>query len=207
MRLAGDSPETVESNRVLIARQVKQLVRLVDDLLDIARISFGSIRLQREPVEISRIVSLAVESTRPLIEGGCHCITVTLPEEPIVVSVDNGRMVQVLQNLLQNAVENMDSGGSIWLSVEHSDGEVLLRVKDTGTGIPSDMLHEVFEMFAQVNQSHERSLGRLGIGMSLVKTLVQLHGGTVEVFSAGPGLGSEYCVRLPLPASSEHPCL
>ena len=110
MRLAGDSPETVESNRVLIA-QVKQLVRLIDDLLDIARISFGSIRLRREPVEISRIVAMAVESTRPLVEGGGHRITITLPDEPIVVSVDLARMVQVLQNLLQNAAENMDSGG------------------------------------------------------------------------------------------------
>ena len=93
------------------------------------------------------------------------------------------------------------------LSVEHSDGEVLLRVKDTGTGIPSDMLQEVFEMFAHVNQPGERTLGGLGIGLSLVKTLVQLHGGTVEVFSAGPGLGSDYRVRLPLPASSERLCL
>ncbi len=144
---------------------------------------------------------MAVESTRPLIDGGCHSITVTLPEEPIVVSVDPARLVQVLQNLLQNATKYMDSGGSILLSVEHEDSEILLRVKDTGIGIPTDMLHEVFEMFAQVNYTRERTLGGLGIGLSLVRTIVQLHGGSVEVFSAGPGLGSEFRVRLPLLSS------
>ena len=162
MRLAGDAPETVESNRALIARQVKQLVRLIDDLLDIARITLGTIRLKPRNVEISRVVAMAVESTRPLIDAAGHRLTVSLPEEPIVVSVDPARIVQVIQNLLHNAAKYMDREGSIWLTVERGDGEVLLRVKDAGFGIPADMLDEVFEMFTQVKTHHERLSGRAG---------------------------------------------
>jgi signal transduction histidine kinase len=199
MRLAGDAPATVESNRALIVRQVKQLVRLIDDLLDVARMTVGTIRLKRENVEISRLVAKAVESTRPFIDAAGHQLTVALPEEPIVVNVDPARIVHVLHNLLHNAAKYMDRGGSIWLTVERGDGQVLLRVRDTGIGIPADLLGEVFEMFTQTKQHQERTTGGLGIGLALVKMLVQLHGGSVEASSAGPGQGSEFLVRLPLP--------
>jgi signal transduction histidine kinase len=199
MRLAGDAPRTVEENRALIARQVKQLVRLIDDLLEIARISLGTLRLKRESVDLARIIALAVESVRPLIDSRRHRLTVSLPDSSIVMHADPTRLVQVLQNLLSNAAKYTEPGGNIWLTAERDGREVLLRVKDTGPGLPADMLSGVFEMFTQVSQTRERTPGGLGIGLSLVKTLVELHGGRVEAKSAGPGQGSEFWVRLPLP--------
>ena len=199
MRLAGDAPATVESNRALIARQVKQLVRLIDDLLDFARLTVGTIRLMPEHIEISRLVARALESSRPFIDSAGHQLTVTLPDDPIVVRVDAARIVQVLHNLLHNAAKYMERGGSIWLTAERGDGQVLIRVRDSGFGIPADMLGEVFEMFTQVKRHRQLSPGGLGIGLSLVKMLVQLHGGSVEASSGGTGRGSEFLVRLPLP--------
>jgi signal transduction histidine kinase len=196
MRLTGDSPESVEANRVLIARQVKQMVRLIDDLLDIARITFGTLSLKRENVNLGRIVGQAVENSRAQIEAGRHLLTVSLPTAPTIVSADPTRLVQIIQHLLHNAAKYMDREGKIWLSVEQEDGEVHLRVRDTGFGLPSDMLGEVFEMFTQVSHHREKALGGLGIGLWLVRSLVQLHGGSVEAASPGLGLGTEFTVRL-----------
>jgi signal transduction histidine kinase len=198
MRLDGDTPATVAANRSLIARQVKQLVRLIDNLLEIARISLGRISLKPEEANLARVVALAVEHVRPLIDAAGHSLCVSLPAEPIVIRVDPARIVQVLQNLLHNSTKYMEANGTIWLTLKREEAEVLLSVRDTGFGIPADMLHSVFEMFTQVNPHNERTPGGLGIGLSLVKSLVELHGGRVEAFSSGLGQGSEFQVHLPL---------
>lgn len=202
MRLSGDTPESVEANRSLIGRQVKQLVRLIDDLLDTARITLGTIRLKRENIEVARVVAMAEESARPFIDAAGHRLTVSLPDEPLIVNVDVVRMVQVLRNLLHNAAKYMDGEGRIWLMVEREGAEAVIRVKDTGYGIPPETLEEIFDLFTQLKPHHEQAPGGLGIGLSLVKTLTQLHGGNVVARSEGPGQGSEFIVRLPLVESS-----
>jgi signal transduction histidine kinase len=202
MRLMGNEPNVVETNRSLIERQVRQLVRLIDDLVDVARISHGTIQLKREQVELGRVVASAIENARPLIDNAGHDLAVSLPDEPIFMSGDPTRLAQVLQNLLNNAARYMERKGRIWLSAEREAEEVVLRVKDQGIGIPPAMLEQIFDMFAQVDRPREQARGGLGIGLSLVKTLVELHGGTVKAYSSGPGQGSEFVVRLPLAGAS-----
>jgi signal transduction histidine kinase len=199
MRLSGNKPAVVESSRAMIERQIKQMVRLIDDLLDMARMSRGTIQLKRERVEISRVVAGAVESCRPLIDGAGHVLTVGLPVEPIVLDADPTRLTQILLNLLSNAAKYTEPGGHIWLTAARDDGQVVFRVKDTGLGIPADMLPGIFEMLPHVDRPQDGSQSGLGIGLSLVKTLAGLHGGSVEAHSDGPGEGSEFVVRLPLP--------
>jgi signal transduction histidine kinase/DNA-binding response OmpR family regulator len=181
----------------LIDRQVQHLVRLVDDLLDISRITRGKIRLQTEPVDLATVVIRAVETTRPLIDARRHELTVSLPEEPVWVEGDPVRLAQVLGNLLNNAAKYTEEGGRIWLTAERSGPEAVFRVRDTGIGIPPDMLPSVFELFTQVDRSLDRSQGGLGIGLTLVHRLVEMHAGRVEAHSAGPNRGSEFVVRLP----------
>jgi signal transduction histidine kinase len=200
MRLSGNQPTVVESSRAMIERQIKQMVRLIDDLLDMARISRGTIQLKRERVEVSRVVASAVESCRPLIDSAGHLLTVSLPDEPIVVDADPTRLTQILLNLLNNAAKYTEPGGSIWLTAARDGSDVVFRIKDRGIGIPADLLPKIFEMLTQVGRSHDGTQSGLGIGLSLVKTLVHLHGGSVEAHSAGPGQGSEFIVRLPLPS-------
>jgi signal transduction histidine kinase len=202
MRLSGNTPAVVESSRTMIERQIKQMVRLIDDLLDVARISRGTIQLKRERVEVSRVLASAVESCRPLIDSAGHRLTVSIPTEPIVLDADPTRLAQVLLNLLDNAAKFTEPEGSICLSAARDAGDVVFRVKDTGLGIPTDMLPRVFEIFTQVGHSRDGTQHGLGIGLSLVKTLVQLHGGSVEASSAGLGQGSEFIVRLPLPETA-----
>jgi PAS domain S-box-containing protein len=184
--------------RDVIDRQVQQLTRLVDDLLDLSRISSGKITLHKERVELTRIVSSAVEGSRPLIEKWEHELAVDLPPQPVYLIADETRLTQVLLNLLNNAAKYTPGGGHISLTADVADDEVTIRVKDTGIGIPAEMLPHVFEMFTQVDRSLERSEGGLGIGLTLVQRLVELHGGTVQASSAGPGKGSEFSVVLPV---------
>ncbi len=199
MRLSDNAPAVVESSRTMIERQIKLMVRLIDDLLDVARISRGTIKLKREPTEVARVVASAVESCRPLVDRAGHRLTVSVPAEPIVLDADPTRLAQVLLNLLDNAAKYTEPQGSIWLSAARDSGELVFRVKDTGLGIAADMLPRIFEIFTQVGRSSDGTQHGLGIGLSLVKTLVQLHGGSVKATSAGPGHGSEFVVRLPLP--------
>jgi PAS domain S-box-containing protein len=186
--------------RDVIDRQVQQMTRLVDDLLDVSRISQGKFTLRRERVELTAVVSVAVEASRPLIEKWGHELTVTIPPEPMLLDADPARLSQVLLNLLNNAAKYTKQGGHIGLTAECDGGAVVLRVTDTGIGIPAEMLPRVFEMFTQVDDSLDRAQGGLGIGLTLVQRLVELHGGTVAAHSAGPGQGSEFVVRLPLPS-------
>jgi CheY-like chemotaxis protein/two-component sensor histidine kinase len=205
MRLAGTSGPIMEKARTMMERQLTQMVRLVDDLLDVSRITRGKIELRKERVELAAVVASAVETSRPLIEAAGHELTVTLPPEPIPLDADLTRLAQVFANLLNNAAKYTGQGGHIWLTAERHGGEVLVKVRDTGLGIPADMLSKIFEMFAQVDRSLERSQGGLGIGLTLVKRLVEMHGGSVEARSDGPGMGSEFTVRLPVAmASASH---
>lgn len=182
----------------MIERQVESLARLVDDLMDVSRISRGKIHLQKEPVEVATIVARAVESSRPLIDARRHDLQVKLPDEPLLVDADVTRMAQVVLNLLNNAAKYTPEGGRIWLTVAPGAGEVAIRVRDNGMGIPADVLPRMFDLFAQAERTLDRAEGGLGIGLTLVRRLTELHGGTVEASSAGPGNGSEFLVRLPL---------
>jgi PAS domain S-box-containing protein len=204
LRLAGDKKAAVEQVRTIMERQLQQMVRLVDDLMDVSRITRRKLQLRKERVDLAMIVRHAVETSRPIIESGGHELAVTLPSEPIHVEADEDRLAQVFSNLLNNAAKYTERGGHIWLTVEAArvgdqpSREVVIRLKDTGVGIPADQLPHIFEMFAQVDQSLERSQGGLGIGLTLVKWLTEMHGGTVEAHSEGRGKGSEFIVRLPI---------
>src|SRR5262249_10332208 len=152
--------------------------RLVDDLLDVSRITRGKIRLQAEPVKVRSVVAQALETSRPFIDARRHQLSVTLPETPVWVNGDADRLAQIFANLLNNAAKYTDEGGRIWLTVSLDPGEVVWSVRDTGIGIPPDMLASVFDLFTQVDRSLDRSQGGLGIGLTLVQRLVEMHGGT-----------------------------
>ncbi len=195
----------------VLDRQVGQMVRLVDDLLDAGRISRGKMILRKERVELSSIVHHAVEAVRPLCESSDQELTVTLPQKPVYLDADPTRLAQIVGNLLNNACKFSDHGGRIWLTVERTEEaagdtvntsdelppDVVIRVRDTGIGIAANQRSRIFDMFTQGDTALEREVTGLGIGLTLVKTLTQMHGGTVDVASAGIGQGSEFIVRLP----------
>ncbi|WP_051299901.1 PAS domain-containing protein [Methylobacter luteus] len=183
--------------RDVIGRQVEHLVRLVDDLLDVSRISRGKIELKKEPLAVSTIVQRAVETSQPLIDVSRHEFSVHLPPEPVYVEGDLVRLSQVVSNLLNNAAKYTDAGGCISLSVEPADDEIFIRVRDNGRGIESSALSSLFQLFYQVDRTIDRAEGGLGIGLSLVKSLVTMHGGEVGAYSEGRGQGSEFVIRLP----------
>jgi CheY-like chemotaxis protein len=189
----------------MMERQVNQMVRLVDDLLDVARITQGKIALRMEPVEVARVVASAVETTAPTAKQAGHEIAVSLPSFPLYVQGDAVRLTQVLSNLINNAVKFSQPGEGIELTVAREGGEVLLAVKDRGMGIPADKLEEVFEMFSQLDRSLERSRTGLGLGLALARQIVRMHGGTIRASSAGPGRGSEFTVRIPVLSSAAVP--
>ena len=166
--------------------------------LDVSRITRGRIELRKEQVELATVVNSAVEASRPIIEKWGHQLTVMIPEGPVHLQADFTRLSQALSNLLNNAAKYTDQGGRICLTAERQSDQVLIRVKDNGIGIPPEMLPHIFEMFKQLDRSLERSEGGLGIGLTLVRRLVEMHGGSVEAHSPGPGKGSEFVVRLPL---------
>jgi PAS domain S-box-containing protein len=199
IRRAGHNPALLEKACPMMERQLEQMVRLIDDLLDVSRISRDKLELRREWVELSAVVQSAVETSRPLIEAASHTLTVSLPEEPVLLDADAVRLAQAFSNLLNNAAKYTERGGHIWLTAESngSAGEAVVRVRDSGIGIPADRLPHIFEMFVQLDRS-DRSQGGLGIGLTLAQRLIQLHGGSISVASEGPGTGSEFTVRLPV---------
>ena len=197
MRLAGPGTTDITWTRDVIERQVQQLSRLVDDLLDISRISRGKVQLRRDRVALADIVAHAVETCRPQIDARKHTLTVTLPDEPVLLDADPMRLAQVVGNLLANAAKYTEPGGQITVVAVLEGPQVVLAVRDNGIGIPAEMLERIFELFTQVERAITQAEGGLGIGLTLVKRLVELHGGTVEAKSAGPGQGSEFILRLP----------
>ena len=191
-------PATAAEARDTMSRQVDHLVRLVDDLLDVSRIMRGRVELRKEPVELQQVVRRAVESSLPLIRGQRHAFDLSLPDGPIWLDADPVRLSQVFGNLLNNAAKYTEPGGRVALSAEPSVDRVTVRVRDDGLGIEPDLLPDIFELFTQSERSIERAQGGLGIGLSLVRALVEMHGGTVEARSDGPGRGSEFVVILPV---------
>ena len=190
--------EAVQSASLMMERQVGQMVRLVDDLLDVSRISRGRIELRRGQIELSSVLHHAVEIIGPLCKSLEHTLTVTLPPPPIYLNADPTRVAQLVGNLLNNACKYTNRGGQIGLTVECRGKHAVIRVRDNGIGIAAHDLPRIFEMFVQIDTSLERSVSGLGIGLTLVKNLVEMHDGTVEVFSAGAGQGTEFVVRLPI---------
>jgi PAS domain S-box-containing protein len=203
MKLPADASAITDA-RNMAERQLHQLTRLVDDLLDVSRIMRGKIELRKERVELSTIVARSLETTRPRLEAEGHALTVSLPDHPIWLEADVVRVSQVLSNLLSNAIKYTPSGGQICLSADANDSQVEIRVHDTGIGISSDILPHLFDMFMQAAPGSMQSQGGLGIGLTLVKNLVEMHGGKVKASSPGPGKGSEFVVTLPVaPTTTE----
>ena len=198
LRRIGRSDPDYQQRCEMLGRQVQQMARLVDDLLDASRITQGKITLREEPLEFMAIVARAIETTRSVINARGHRLSVVMPEEPIRIHGDLTRLVQVFSNLLNNAAKYTPPGGQIYVTAKAVDGQVELRVRDDGAGIAPDLLPRVFELFSQAHQTIERSEGGLGVGLALVRRIVELHAGRVEAFSAGVGAGSEFVVRLPV---------
>ncbi len=197
IRMGSHDPALIEQMRAMAERQVGHLTRLVDDLLDLSRISRGLIRLLKEPLDVARPVQQAVEGVQPLVRERGLTLSVSLPPEPVFVDADPTRLQQVVGNLLSNAAKYTDPGGNILLTARQEGTDVVLRVRDTGIGIPADMLPRIFDLFVQAERRLDRSQGGLGIGLTLVRRLVEMHGGSVTAHSEGPGKGSEFVVRLP----------
>ena len=197
LSLCGADRLAAEQVRGMMERQVHHLGRLVDGLLDVSRISRGKIELHKEVVDLASVVNRAVAATHPFFDERRHELTISLPTEPVSLEADPTRLEQVLANLLTNAARYTDSGGRIWLTAQREEGEAVVRVRDTGIGIDSGMLPRIFDLFVQGERRLDRSQGGLGIGLTLVRSLIELHGGTVLVRSAGVGQGSEFIVRLP----------
>jgi CheY-like chemotaxis protein/nitrogen-specific signal transduction histidine kinase len=207
-------PPALREAHEMMGRQVDHLERLVDDLLDISRITRGKIKLEKERVDLAGVVARVLEGSQPLIDARQQRLEVDLPVEAVPVEADPMRLAQVFLNLLNNAAKYTPEGGQIWLTVRREENQVVVRVRDTGVGISAEMLPRVFDLFAQSERSLDRAEGGLGIGLPLVRRLTEMHGGIVEVFSAGPGRGSEFVVHLPVapgpppettPAQSEAP--
>jgi PAS domain S-box-containing protein len=182
----------------MLDRNVGAMTRLVDDLLDLSRIASGKVQINKELVEVSVITERGAEMARPVIDARRHNLTVTLPKDPMWVEGDPVRLGQIVMNLLTNAAKYTSEGGKIWLTAEREGDRATIRVRDTGIGIEPDMLPRIFEMFTQVDTSLNRREGGLGIGLSIVKKIAELHGGVVEARSGGRGTGSEFLIRLPL---------
>jgi PAS domain S-box-containing protein len=197
IKMPGADRLTVDEARDMMERQTHHLVRLVDDLLDVSRIIRGNIELRKEPVDLAMAVTRAVETAHPVIDAHGHQLNVSLPEHPVFVEADLVRMAQIIANLLTNAAKYTDVAGRIWLTVEREDDHGVVRVRDSGIGIAPEFLPRIFDVFIQGDRSLARSQGGLGIGLTLVKRLVEMHGGTVAASSAGLGEGSEFVIRLP----------
>lgn len=202
MELSGLG-ESLEPTRAMMERQVNHLVRLVDDLLDLSRITKGKLQLQRDRIALAEVIEAAVETSLPAIEQGDHALEISLPPEPVLVDGDAIRLAQVVGNLLSNSAKYTERGGRIQITLAREGAMACLTVKDNGIGIPPAMLDRIFEMFSQVDRSLEKVTGGLGIGLALVKGLVEMHGGTIEAHSAGDGSGSEFVLRLPIPVTPE----
>jgi signal transduction histidine kinase len=198
LKLAPQAEDVAARTLPVMERQLGHLVRLVDDLLDVSRISSGKIVLKRERISFQDVAAAALEASRPLIDAAGHSLTIDWPGDPVWLDADATRLTQIFSNLLTNSAKYMRPGGQIKFSARLDDGSIVVCVEDTGMGIPADMLSLVFNMFTQINSTLDRAQGGLGIGLSLVKTLIEMHDGSVEAASGGIDLGSTFTVRLPM---------
>jgi PAS domain S-box-containing protein len=198
LKLGGDSPAAVAKIRPMMERQVAQMVRLIDDLLDVARITGGKIELKKSRVDLKDVLAAAIETSMPFIENGRHALVVHQPDQALAMDADPTRIAQVLSNLLNNAAKYTPPGGRMVVTVTREDGQAVVAVADNGIGIPAESLSAIFVLFNQVHLHLHRAQGGLGVGLSLVRQLVEMHGGTVEAASPGHGAGTTLTVRLPL---------
>jgi CheY-like chemotaxis protein len=203
-RLPGQTEQAVHLRRMM-ERQMRLMVKLIDELLDVSRISTGKVVLQSERVDMRQVVASALEGSRPLVDSARHVLDVRQPDGPVWTFGDPARLSQVVSNLVNNAAKYTPDGGRIEVALNQQGNEAVLTVSDTGVGLPGDKLEEVFEMFSQVNRTLERSQGGLGIGLSLVRKLLELHGGSVAARSPGPDQGSTFTVRLPMLDATDGP--
>jgi signal transduction histidine kinase/FixJ family two-component response regulator len=201
-KLAGQDGAVATQARDMLERQLDQMVRLVDDLLDVSRITTGKLSLRRDRVALDAVMRAAVDTARPFIDARRHALELDLPSEPLTLAADATRLAQVFSNLLNNAAKFTPPGGRLAVSAARDGDELVVRVRDSGIGIAPEQLPAVFEMFAQVDQSLERSQAGLGVGLTLARRLIELHGGGLTAHSAGLGHGSEFVVRLPLAQAS-----
>jgi signal transduction histidine kinase len=202
MKMAADNREQMQRTREMMVRQTEQLIALVDELLDVSRITRGKIELQKRPVKLADVIQHAVEASRPWVEEAGHELTVDAPDEGTHIDGDPNRLTQILSNLLNNACKYTPNGGRISLTARRKGGEAVVSVKDNGVGLQAETAGRIFEMFAQLDAPPGVQKSGLGIGLTLVKQLVEMHGGRVEAYSAGAGLGSELTVRLPILAEA-----
>ena len=200
LKLADSRPDVARDARAMMERQLDQMVRLVDDLLDVSRIATGKLALRKERIDLCDVISNAVETARPFVDARAHRLTISVPECPMVLDADPTRLAQVFSNLLNNAARYTEPGGAITIDARVEGAEVVARVVDNGIGIEAPMLDQVFELFAQADKSLERPNAGLGVGLTLARSLVALHGGTIRAESEGKGRGSAFVVRLPLAA-------
>jgi CheY-like chemotaxis protein len=198
LKLRNIDPATAQQTTEMMERQVVQLVRLVDDLLDVSRVITGKLSFEKETVDIATVMHLAIEESQSAIDARGHELMLSMPARPILVDADLHRLSQVITNLLENAAKYSDKPSQIWLSVERLIDDAVIRVRDVGIGIAPEMLPKIFNLFIQADNSLARSRGGLGIGLNVVKRIVELHGGRVESSSPGLGQGSEFVVRLPV---------
>ena len=197
LRLANDTGDTVRRQRERMERQVAQLIRLVDDLLDVSRVTTGKLRLSLETLTIQEVIEAALDMSRPQIEAAKLALAVDVPAEPVRLTGDRVRLTQVFTNILNNAAKFTEPGGTVTVSAAAAGGQVAVAVRDTGVGIPPDVLPRVFALFTQVDRSLNRSQGGLGIGLALVRRLAEMHQGTATAQSDGPGTGATFTVTLP----------
>jgi signal transduction histidine kinase/CheY-like chemotaxis protein len=205
VRLSGDAPTTFRHVREMMERQTRQMTRLVEDLLDVSRIAQGKLVLHKERFDLRLAVEQAVQMNAPLQQERRHQFSVTVPAEPLWVQGDQARVVQIVVNLLNNAAKYTSPGGQVALTAAREGDQAVVRVKDTGLGIAPEKLAQIFDLFTQLDLGPERLDGGLGIGLTLVKRLVEMHGGSIMAMSPGPGQGSEFVVRLPAVAAPEQP--
>jgi PAS domain S-box-containing protein len=197
LRMSDVDAATTERVQVLMEQQVRNLTRLVDDLLDVSRITRGKIQLQKETIDLATVLDHAVETVRPLVDAAKHELSVSIPHDALMLDADPTRLEQIVTNLLTNAAKYTQPGGHIWLTAERDNSDVVVRVRDSGIGMSDELLPHIFDMFTQADRTLDRSQGGLGIGLTLVRRLVELHGGAVLAHSDGPDKGSEFMVRLP----------
>jgi two-component system, sensor histidine kinase len=205
LRLRGDDPQVASKARDLMQRQLTQMVRLVDDLLDVSRITTGKLEVRKETVLLQNVIRNAVETARPFIDTQRHALDVRLPPEPLEIDADSTRLAQVFSNLLNNAAKYTQPGGRIELEAEREHGNAVVRVRDNGIGIEPKILPQIFDMFVQADRSLERTQAGLGVGLTLARRLVELHGGTLSAASDGPGRGSIFTVTVPLTERQARP--